>query len=415
VNISGSRLFCGGRGVVIDVMVVICRESGVVRCVARHTHFSGNRANLHTLQPTQTSDPCPIFHVDDSLQGQYPLGIGTTEPLPGIESRLPTKGSRNVILVTGATGFIGSYTVRALRSRGHEVVALSRYDYRPEALRVIGDEPPKLVKSTLHDSAALGEIFDRFKPRAVVHLDAYVNPVALKTDPLKAIEMNVNPTITLLELCRTRDVERFVFASTVGVLPSIRYEPIDTAHPLVTQHEGPTGGFYGVSKAVSEIVALGYADAFPLDVRIVRPSAVYGFGMQWPLGIKPLVEGIVEGKEVTLANRGPLRDFTPVQDVAEIVAALTDCDTSCDRVVNAGTGQALLSPADLADVVRETFPHARLSILDEDLDPTGVESRYRGVLDMAPVREQLKVERTFDTLGDGLRAYADEYRAFIGE
>ena len=326
---------------------------------------------------------------------------------------LATKGSE-VILVTGATGFIGSYTVRSLQRRGHEVIATSRYGYRPEALRVIGGAPPELVQSDLHDADKLGELFDRFQPRVVVHLDAHVNPVALKTDPLKSIRMNVDPTVALLELCRTRGVERFVFSSSVSVLPTIRYQPIDTAHPIVTPREGPTGGFYGVSKAVSEILALGYADSFPLDVRIVRPSAVYGFGMQWPVGIKPVVEGIVRGQEVSIANRGPLRDFTPVHDVAEILAALTECDPSCDRVFNAGTGEPLLSQSDLADVIRESFPHARLRILDEDLDPTGVESRYRGVLDMTPVREQLKVETAFDDLGAGLRAYADEYREFIG-
>ncbi|QJU54993.1 NAD(P)-dependent oxidoreductase [Herbiconiux sp. KACC 21604] len=321
---------------------------------------------------------------------------------------------QRMIVVTGATGFIGSYTVRALRDRGHDVAVLSRYDYRPEALRVIGDDPPEIIRAELHDSEAMGRALDRLRPDAVVHLDAYVNPVALKNDPVKALEMNVDPTLELLELCRIREVGRFVFASSVSVLPTVRYEPIDAAHPLVTNREGPAGGFYGVSKAVSEIIALGYADAFPLDVRIARPSAVYGFGMQWPVGVKPVVEGIVEGRPVSVASRGPLRDFTPVHDVAAIFAALVDCDESCDRVFNAGTGRPLLSPLEFAEVVRGTFPDARLDITDDDLDPTGVESRYRGVLEMRPVREQLGVESAFASLSEGLLAYAAEYRAFLG-
>lgn len=318
-----------------------------------------------------------------------------------------------MILVTGATGFIGSYMVRALRRRGDEVVALSRYDYRAEALQVIGQEPPRLIRAELGDSEALANAFDEVSPDVVIHLDAYVNPVALRTDPVKAFQFNVEPTLNLLQLCRTRGVSRFVFASTVAVLPSVRYQPIDADHPLVTAAEGPTGGFYGVSKGMSEMLALGYADAFGLDVRIMRPSAVYGFGMQWPIGVKPVIEDIVAGKRVQIVARGPLRDFTPVQDVAEIGAALAHCDSACDRVVYAGTGKPLLSPLDFAAAVRTAFPQARIDVIDGDLDPTGIESRYRGVLDMTPVREQLGLQPTFPSLAEGLRRYAADYRAFI--
>lgn len=316
------------------------------------------------------------------------------------------------ILITGATGFIGSYTVRAARARGHEVIAVSRHDYRPEALQVIGGDPPELIRVDGHDTATLEALIRERRPAVVVHLDAYVNPVALREDPLRAVELNVQPTLALLDLCRRYGVRRFVLASTVAVLPSVRYEPIDAAHPIVTPREGSAGGFYGVSKAVSEVLALGYADAFPLDVRIVRPSAVYGFGMQWPIGVKPVVEGICEGREVEIATAGPKRDFTPVQDVAEVFAAAVDCADDCDRVFFAGTGRPLTTPAEYADIVRETFPHARVRTVDADSDPAGVESRYRGLVDMAPVREQLGVEPAFATLGEGLARYAEDYLRF---
>lgn len=316
------------------------------------------------------------------------------------------------ILITGATGFIGAYTVRAVQDRGHEVVAVSRYDYRPEALRVIGGHPPELVRVDADDSSALDSLIRDRRPEVVVHLDAYVNPVALREDPLRAVELNVQPTLALLDLCRRHGVRRFVLASTVAVLPSVRYEPIDAAHPIVTPTEGPAGGFYGVSKAVSEVLALGYADAFPLDVRIVRPSAVYGFGMQWPIGVKPVVEGICEGREVEIATAGPKRDFTPVQDVAAVFAATVDCADDSDRVFFAGTGRPLTTPGEYADIVRATFPHARVRTVDVDSDPQGVESRYRGVVDMRPVHEQLGVEPAFATLSDGLAQYAEDYLSF---
>jgi nucleoside-diphosphate-sugar epimerase len=316
-----------------------------------------------------------------------------------------------VILVTGATGFIGSYVVRALRRRGHEVLSVSRYDYRPEALRVIGAEPPAVVRPDLRDLDETTALLTSLRPRAVIHLDAYVNPVALRADPLRAVEFNVRPTLNLLEAARHAGVSRLVLASSVAVLPTIREQPITADHPIVTAQEGSAGGFYGVSKAVSEVLALGYADAFELDTRIVRPSAVYGYGMQWPVGIKPVVEGLVDGEAVLVPSRAPLRDFTPVEDVAEIFAALVDAPEGSDRVVYGGTGGALVDPAGLLASVREVFPEGDIGFSDEDLDPTGVESRYRGVLDMRPVREQLGVQPRFGSLAEGLAHYADEYRA----
>lgn len=317
-----------------------------------------------------------------------------------------------MILITGATGFIGSYTARAVREHGHEAVAVSRHDWRDEARFVLADDLPELVRIDTGDSAALEALVRDRRPDTVIHLDAYVNPVGLREDPVRAVEANVEPTLALLELCRRYDVRRFVLASTVAVLPSIRYEPIDAAHPLVTPREGPAGGFYGVSKAVSEMLALGYADSFPLDVRIVRPSAVYGFGMQWPIGVKPVVEGICEGRDVEIATGGPPRDFTPVQDVAEIFAAAAECAEDADRVFFGGTGQPLTTPSEYLDIVRTTFPDAAVRAVDENADPAGVESRYRGVVDMTPVREQLGVQPAFASLGEGLAHYAEEYRRF---
>ena len=50
---------------------------------------------------------------------------------------------------------------------------------------------------------------------------------------------------------------------------------------------------------------------------------------------------------------------------------------------------------------------------ETNLDPTGVESRYRGRIDMAPAHEQLGLLPTYRTLTEGLAAYAKTYRAFL--
>jgi len=317
------------------------------------------------------------------------------------------------VLVTGATGFIASWVQQLLAVAGHRVIGTSRYEFRPESLFVLCDAVPPLDRADVRDIDSLRPVFERHKPDVVIHLDAYVNPVALEDDPLRALDYNFMGTVNALELCRDFGVERMVFASSIAVLPTIRYEPIDAAHPIITAIEGPGGGFYGAAKAAAEILGMTYAQAFGLDFRAIRASAVYGFGMQWPIGIKPVVEGLARGEAVQVAGEAPKRDYTPVQDVAAIFAACVDAASDTDRVFYAGTGRALTTSADLMREVRTAFPKGDVTMSDESLDPTGIESRYRGVLEMAPVRTQLGVETAFDSLAHGMLEYAEQYLRFL--
>ena len=265
------------------------------------------------------------------------------------------------VLVTGATGFIGAWVQLLLAERGHRVIGTSRYDFRPESRFVLGDALPELERADVRDVGSLRPVFERHRPDVVIHLDAYVNPVALQEDPMLALEYNFLETVNVLELCRDFDAERMVFASSIAVLPTIRY----------------------------------------------------GFGMQWPIGIKPVVEGLVRGEAVQVADNAPKRDYTPVQDVAAIFAGCVDVGADTDRVFYAGTGGPLTTSADLLAQTRTAFPEGDITMSNESLDPTGIESRYRGVIDMWSVRAQLGVETAFDSLADGMLDYAERYRRFL--
>ena len=259
-------------------------------------------------------------------------------------------------------------------------------------------------------------MFAAVEPAAVVHAASNVDVAAQYRDPLLAFRDNLAGTINVLEAARRTDVERVVFVSSIGVLPPARYEPIDAAHPIILESGGPGAGAYGAAKAAGELFAFAYEQAYGLDVRIVRPSAVYGFGMpsHSPNYMKEFVEPAVRGEKVSLPSGGRLpRDYTHVLDVAELTTAVLNASDDADRIFYAATGQPLVLAAEVAELVRELVPGAEIEVADAMTPDDEVEASFRGVLSVENARQQLGWTPRYAKLRDGVSQYIDRYRAYV--
>ena len=320
------------------------------------------------------------------------------------------------VLVTGGTGFIGGYVARELRDGGRDVVL---YDVRPlsaEARFVLGDRLAGVVveEGGVDNWPRLLQMVAQHRPRQLVHVAAITNPVFLATNPLPAIQVNFLGLINVLEAARLFGVERVVNFSSIGALPAVQYEPIDANHPVLLAGEGPGSGFYGAAKVAGEAFCFGYRQAFGLDVRTIRPSAVYGFGMQWPIYVKPMVEGAVRGEPVRFDTGGPFpRDYTHAADVASLAAAVLHAPDDADRIFYAATGEPLVTAAEVARIVRELVPGADIEIADALGPNDHLELRYRGRLSIENARRQLGWSPRFASVRDGIADYVDRYRAFL--
>src|SRR5216683_2005133 len=112
----------------------------------------------------------------------------------------------------------------------------------------------------------------------------------------------------------------------MGVLPTIQYEPIDGAHPFILPAEGP-GGAYAAAKVGAEAFCYAYQQTYGLDFRTIRPSAMYGFGMQWHAAnyMKEFVEPAVRGESVRLPSGARVRrDYFHAVDMGSLVVALLE-------------------------------------------------------------------------------------------
>jgi nucleoside-diphosphate-sugar epimerase len=322
------------------------------------------------------------------------------------------------ILITGGTGFIGSHVARVLLDAGHEVSLLDVRGLSAEARFVLGEHARDVhvELASIEDGPRIIDVVQRKQPRAIIHLGGIVDPVFLLRNPTMVMRINVEGTLNILEAARICGVDRVVNFSSIGVLPSVRYQPIDVNHPVLTAREGPASGAYGAGKVAGEAFCTAYHKAFGLDVRTIRPSAVYGFGMQPHSAnyIKQFVEPAVRGEKVRLPSGGAIpRDYTHVKDVATLAAAILSAPADADRIFYAATGEALVTAAEVARLVTELIPDADLQIAEALSSDDRLEMGFRGVLSIDNARQQLGWSPSFSSLRTGVADYIETYRAFL--
>lgn len=170
------------------------------------------------------------------------------------------------VLVTGATGFIGSHVVRALLARGDDVRATVRASSPLGALegldveRVVGD---------ITDRAAM-----RRAARGVERAFHVAGTTNLRLDAERLLRINAEGTRTVLDACLGAGVERVVHVSSVAAIgPARRGGALDERHVRT----GPLGIPYADAKHAAEVEALRVA-ARGLDVVLACPAHVFGAG-----------------------------------------------------------------------------------------------------------------------------------------
>jgi nucleoside-diphosphate-sugar epimerase len=329
-----------------------------------------------------------------------------------------TARDHETVLVTGGAGFAGSYVLDELLRRGHVPVCFDLTDFRAESRFVLGSGIDRVVleRGSIDDWPRVLEVVLAHRPRAIIHAGGIMDTAFLDRHPTIAARTNLGGTLNLLEAARlVGGVDRFVFFSTIAVVGRVLYEPVDANHPVLTARDGPLGA-YSAAKAAGEAFCLTYAQNFQLDTRIVRPSALYGFGMSWfaPNYMKNIVEPALEGEAVRLKTGGQVpRDYTHAADLASLVVAILEGPEDADRIFYAATGRPLRTASEVGAIVRELVPGAVVEIGDEWTEVDRQELPIRGRYSIENARTTLGWEPRFGELRDGIADYIERYRAFV--
>ena len=317
------------------------------------------------------------------------------------------------IMITGGSGFLGTYVTRELAGRGDHVINFDAVGPAPVLAELTAPFEKQIVfvRGQVLDLAGLLRAVQKHKVERIFHAAALYDPPYSLEDPAITFQVNVNGTINVLEAARLCGVQRVVQSSSIAVYAPRQYEPIDERHPIHIPAAGNPLGPYGASKAAAEIVGLTYFSTNGVDFIALRNSAIYGHGMRYPMYIKPMVENSVRGLPTRFSTGGDMRrDYTHVKDVTQAVIKALDVHPSAleQRVFNVGSG-AMHSAAKVAEAVRRIIPGADIEIGAGLSEMEQNDMRARGTLDLSAARQQLKYEPQY-SLEAGIRDYVEMFR-----
>jgi nucleoside-diphosphate-sugar epimerase len=184
------------------------------------------------------------------------------------------------VLVTGATGFIGSRLALRLDAIGAEVTGSGR---RVDEVPLLAASGVRLEKADLRDAAAMGALC--VGQDVVFHVAAWLG--ADRPIPEPAWAINVEATEALVRSAAEAGVRRFVLVSTIAVYGAPPDGPLGVDTPMDVS---PRNDEYGRTKAEGEKRAVALGAQLGVEVAVVRPGMVYGPGSwTWTAGMLKLV------------------------------------------------------------------------------------------------------------------------------
>jgi len=231
------------------------------------------------------------------------------------------------VLVTGAAGFIGSYTSKQLLERGDTVVGIDNFnDYydvelkEARAATLTPFEKFSMIRADISDRHFIEKFFAEQKIDRVVHLAAQAGVRYSIENPHSYIESNIVGTMNILEGCRHNNVQHLIYASSSSVygantsMPFSIHQNVD--HPLA---------LYGATKKANELMAHTYSNLYDLPTTGLRFFTVYGPFGRPDMALFMFTKNIIEGKPIDVFNYGNhRRDFTYVADIVEGVVRILD-------------------------------------------------------------------------------------------
>ncbi|MBS0472147.1 MAG: SDR family NAD(P)-dependent oxidoreductase [Proteobacteria bacterium] len=292
--------------------------------------------------------------------------------------------TRQVVLVTGAAGFIGSNVAQALLARGDIVIGVDNlnnyYDVNLKRARLARFTQNSFTfrKADISDRETILKLAEEFPEiTGIVHLAAQAGVRYSLIDPYAYVQSNVMGQVVMLELGRKLpQLRHFVYASSSSVYGGNDKLPFSVDDPV----EKPNS-LYAATKRTDELIGYTYAHLFNIPSTGLRFFTVYGPWGRPDMAAFIFTRAILAGEPIRVFNYGEMwRDFTYIDDIVNGVVRVLDRPadgTPPNRVYNLGNHKS----EKLTDFIGliETSLGKKAQIQLEPLQPGDVPSTYADI------------------------------------
>ena len=230
--------------------------------------------------------------------------------------------NNKTILITGSSGFIGSFLCKRLLNEYNNIKIIgldnmnSYYDVSLKEYRL--NELSKynnytFIKGNLADKELINKIFNVYKPEIIVNLAAQAGVRYSITNPDTYIESNIIGFYNILEACRNHPVEHLVYASSSSVYGGNTKVPFSTDDKV----DNPVS-LYAATKKSNELLAHCYSKLYNIPSTGLRFFTVYGPAGRPDMAYFGFTNKLIKGEKIQIFNYGNCkRDFTYVDDIVE--------------------------------------------------------------------------------------------------
>ena len=265
------------------------------------------------------------------------------------------------VFVTGGTGFIGHYVVKALLEKGHEVVIATRHPNKVPSL--CGNPNVSFVQASLTD-------FDKMR-EGLKGCDACIH-IALGwgETPSTMLMNDTRATVMLLEMAATAGCKKFIFTSSTAAMGRMRPSMREVTSNLPMD-------LYGATKAAGEAFVLGfshgYGKNFPevtMQRNIIRPGYTFG-NPAFPDGCSQpdrrffeMAQAVKENRDIHIVKNDGTQ-FIHASQQAELYMNVLESDKN--EEIYLGLGSVWISWKEIAEMMLSLSPKSKSKIVEKDL------------------------------------------------
>ncbi len=296
------------------------------------------------------------------------------------------KLQNKTVLVTGATGFIGSFIIHALMRKNEtdglnvKVLALVR---NADRARTTFGEYEKVGSLSFLEQDVTVPLPTAERADFIIHCASNAAPKEYSLYPVETMKTNFYGTLNLLDYAKAVSAESFLYVSTIEVY--------GTTHGVNKIDENTYGEIdamkvrscYPLSKKSCETLSISYADEYGINVKIGRLSYIFGPGMKQ--GDSKIVavfpKCIADGENIVMKSKGEqLRSYTYVTDaITGLLTVLLDGENG--GAYNIASKLCVTTIAGIAHTLVDSYPEKGLKVIF-DL-PTEAEAKGFSLIENA--------------------------------